>query len=68
MISKIGQNSKDSLDEILQSMEYLGEMLSRMNPNVIYDLQKYHPAAWRQFTAFREKQLMGTVESNLKKE
>jgi AcrR family transcriptional regulator len=67
MISKIAGRSKDSLDEILQSMEYLGEMLSRMNPNVIYDLQKYHPAAWNQFTAFREQQLMGTVEANLKK-
>ena len=63
----IAANSSDALDEILQSMDFLGEMLSRMNPNLIYDLQKYHPAGWKEFNNFREQSLLGTVEANLKK-
>ena len=63
----IAANSSDALDEILQSMDFLGEMLSRMNPNLIYDLQKHHPAGWKEFNNFREQSLLGTVEANLKK-
>lgn len=63
----IAANSSDALDEILQSMDFLGEMLSRMNPNLIYDLQKYHPAGWKEFNNFRKQSLLGTVEANLKK-
>lgn len=63
----IANNSSDAVDEILQSMDFLGNMLSRMNPNLIYDLQKYHPAGWNEFNKFREEHLLGTVEANLKR-
>lgn len=63
----IANNSIDAIDEILQSMNFLGEMLSRMNPNLIYDLQKYHPVSWKEFNTFRELHLLGAVETNLKK-
>lgn len=63
----IATHAADAIDEILQSMEFMGEMLAKMNPNLIYDLQKYHPAAWKEFNNFREKSLLGTVEANLKK-
>lgn len=66
-MEQIAANSTDALDEILQSMDFLGEMLSRMNPNLIYDLQKYHPAGWNEFNNFREHRLLGTVEANLRK-
>jgi len=66
-IRQIADNSTDAIHEILQSMDFLGESLSRMNPNLIYDLQKYHPAAWDQFNTFREQHLMGVVEANLKR-
>ena len=67
MIHHIADNSPDAITEILQSMNFLGELLSRMNPNLIYDLQKYHPTAWNEFSVFREHHLFGAVEANLKK-
>lgn len=66
-IHSITDNSTDAVDEILQSMDFLGDMLSKMNPNLIYDLQKYHPASWEEFNKFREEHLLGVVEANLKK-
>ncbi|MEP7128075.1 MAG: TetR/AcrR family transcriptional regulator [Chitinophagales bacterium] len=63
----IANNSLDAIDEILQSMEFLSDMLSKMNPNLIYDLQKYHPESWKDLNTFREQHLLGTVETNLKK-
>jgi AcrR family transcriptional regulator len=67
MIHQIAKNSIDAISEILNTMDFLGDMFSKMNPNLIYDLQKYHPVAWNQFNIFREQQLLGAVETNLKK-
>ncbi len=66
-IHQIAKNAKDAIIEILNTMDFLGDMFSKMNPNLIYDLQKYHPAAWDHFHIFREQQLLGAVEANLKK-
>lgn len=66
-MSDIAGNAIDAIDEILQSMEFLSDMLSKMNPNLVYDLQKYHPAGWKELNNFREKHLLGTVEANLQK-
>jgi AcrR family transcriptional regulator len=66
-IHQIAKNAKDAIIEILNTMDFLGDMFSKMNPNLIYDLQKYHPGAWDHFHIFREQQLLGAVEANLKK-
>jgi AcrR family transcriptional regulator len=67
MMRQISENSKDAIDEIMQSMEFLATVLSRLNPNLIYDLQKFHPAAWSEFQNFREQNLRGGVEKNLRR-
>ncbi|MBX7108975.1 MAG: TetR/AcrR family transcriptional regulator [Chitinophagales bacterium] len=66
-MQNIAEHAADAIDEVLQSMDFLSDMLSKMNPNLIYDLQKYHPESWKEFNAFRERHLLGTVEANLKK-
>jgi AcrR family transcriptional regulator len=67
MMEHIAGNAKDAIDEILQAMEFMSTLFKRMNPNVIYDMQKYHHVAWKEFQKFRTEQMMGTVEKNLKK-
>ncbi|MCY7409366.1 MAG: TetR/AcrR family transcriptional regulator [Chitinophagales bacterium] len=67
MMDHIARNSKDAIDEILQAMEFMSALFKRMNPNLIYDMQKYHHIAWNEFKKFREQNMMGTVERNLRK-
>lgn len=67
MMEHIARNSKDAIDEILQAMEFMSALFKRMNPNLIYDMQKYHHIAWNEFKKFREQNMMGTVERNLRK-
>ena len=64
---QIAQESKNAIDEILLMMKYMGEMFSGMNPNLFYDMQKYHPKAWKSFRAFKEEKIFVMVSSNLKK-
>jgi TetR/AcrR family transcriptional regulator, cholesterol catabolism regulator len=63
----ITKNSKDAVHEIIECMKYLGEMFSSMNPNLFYDLQKFHPSSWNAFRNFKEQKLMQMVETNLKR-
>lgn len=65
MMDHIACNAKDAIDEILKSMEFMSVLFKRMNPNVIYDMQKYHHNAWKEFQKFRAEHMMGRVEKNL---
>ena len=64
---QIAQESKNAIDEILMMMKYMGEMFGGMNPNLFYDMQKYHPNAWKSFRAFKEEKILKMVVENLQK-
>jgi AcrR family transcriptional regulator len=63
----IAENSKDAIDEILQTMKYMVAMFSTMNANLFYDLQKYHPKSWEQFREFKDNFMMDLVVNNIEK-
>lgn len=63
----ITKNSKDAVHEMIECMKYLGEMFSAMNPNLFYDLQKFHPDSWKAFRNFKQEKLMKMVETNLRR-
>ena len=61
---QIRKISENPIDEIMRLMEHL---ISQFNPAVFYDLQKFYPLVWAEFRVFREKEVMGFVEDNLRK-
>ncbi|MEO6883061.1 MAG: TetR/AcrR family transcriptional regulator [Bacteroidia bacterium] len=63
----LAKNSKDAVFEMVGMMHQLRVMFARMNPTVVYDLQKYHPEAWQLFKNFKENHISKLVEDNLKK-
>jgi len=66
-IHDIRDRSKDPIDEIFQMMAHLESFFKKVNPSMIYDLQKYHPQSWQLFKDFKEKVVTGFVEENLRK-
>lgn len=64
---QIRKMSENPIDEIMRLMEHLGSFISQFNPAVFYDLQKFYPLVWAEFRVFREKEVMGFVEDNLRK-
>lgn len=63
---ELGKSAKDAVDEILQLMTYLEKKIwQEMNPNMIYDMQKYHPRAWKKFNEFKQDCIMRMVEQNI---
>nr|MBP6649106.1 TetR/AcrR family transcriptional regulator [Bacteroidia bacterium] len=63
----IRKNSENAIDEMMQSMSCMSRNFSKMNPTLFYDLQKYHSSAWSHFKNFKEKELTGFVEENLRR-
>lgn len=66
-MQEIRSNSENAIDEMLQSMNCMSRNFSKMNPTLFYDLQKYHSSAWSHFKNFKEKQMTGFVEENLRR-
>jgi AcrR family transcriptional regulator len=67
MFREITGASTDAIGELMEMMKHMGKMFSQMNPNLFYDMQKYHPAAYKMFRDFKEKNILRMVEDNLRK-
>ena len=63
IISKSG----NVIEEMINMMTCSEEIVSRINPIVIHDMQKYHPEAWREFQNFKSEVLVHTMEELLTK-
>jgi len=66
-LEDIRKHSKNSIDEIMGAMSCVGKTFGKINPTVFYDLQKFHPDAWKQFRLFKEQRMQGFIEENLKR-
>lgn len=67
---KMHENVSQSIDavhEVFSAVTLTRSLLSKMNPTLFYDLQKYHPLAWKEFKVFREKELYQVIFENLKR-
>lgn len=64
---QIFNESKDAVHEIIGVMKHVSEMFSRMNPNLFFDLQKFHPDSWKVYRSFKEQRMMAMVENNLRR-
>lgn len=60
-------NSKDSIDELFQAMDFVQQIFSGMNPAMMYDLEKFHPQSYRIFLDYKNKFLFDIIKSNLKR-
>ncbi|CAN5379783.1 TetR/AcrR family transcriptional regulator [soil metagenome] len=67
MMHELEQQSSNAIEEIINLMHFLGKTFSRCNPNMYYDMQKYHPKAWQLFLEFKEKKIMHDITLNLEK-
>lgn len=62
---QIQEESENVIVEVFNLMKHISHMFSKTNPNIFYDLQKYHPNAWKQFTAFKYDCMAKMVEDSI---
>lgn len=61
------QLAENPIHEFFLAFDMIKEMFAEMNPSVLYDLQKYHPAAFKKFHEFKYNFLYNVITSNLQR-
>ena len=61
------KESENAVREIFLIVTHLQELLSKMNPAIFYDMQKYHPEAWELFRSFKSEYMRSCLMKNLER-
>lgn len=61
------EKADNAVHEIFLVMEMMVEMFKTMNPSILFDMQKYHPAAYRKFQRHRNEYLYNVCKQNLER-
>ncbi|XOV94367.1 MAG: TetR/AcrR family transcriptional regulator [Bacteroidota bacterium] len=64
-ISEITAVAVDAVDELFLLSGCIRKNISRINPSLLYDLQKYHPDAWEVFKNYKDNFIRGKVTQNI---
>lgn len=67
ILEDIHRQSTNSIDELMGAMSCVRNIFEKINPTVFYDLQKFHPDAWKEFRVFKEQKIQSFIEENLKR-
>lgn len=57
----------NAIEEVLLATEMVKQMFENMNPSLLFDLEKHHPATYEKFSQFKYKFLWQVIVENLKR-
>lgn len=61
------QHADNAIHEVFLAFDMVQEMFAEMNPSVLYDLEKYHPATFAHFKKYRDGFLYQMIRQNLER-
>ncbi|MEI6947938.1 TetR/AcrR family transcriptional regulator [Paraflavisolibacter sp. H34] len=61
------QRADNALHEVFLAYDQIQEMFATMNPAVLYDMEKYHPAAFKVYQEFKNGFLYQSIRANLER-
>ncbi len=59
------KKSENAIEEIQKVAVYMKEHIANMNPSLLFDIQKYHPVAYRLYEEFKNNYMFAMVKDNL---
>lgn len=63
--TSIACSCDNAVQEVFRGFDMLQEMLTTMNPAIIFEMQKYHPEAYKKMNAHKNKFFVNIVKDNL---
>jgi AcrR family transcriptional regulator len=60
-------NSTDAVKEVYNIIDTVAEQLSDMNPMVLYEMQKFHPSAFKRFQKHKDEFILKMIQQNLER-
>lgn len=65
-MEKLMAESENVIEQMVKMMKCSQEVVARMNPILIHDLQKYHPDGWKEIKFFKDEMMVKLLEQILK--
>lgn len=65
--TRISENAKNVVEEVFMHMKQMHHILANINPNMFYDLKKYHPQSWALFQKFKSDFMLVQVKTTLQR-
>lgn len=59
--------AENAIHEIFLVMDMMAEMFAVMNPGILFDMQKYHPATFKKFLKHKNEYLYNVCRENLER-
>ncbi len=63
----ISASVEDPIEELMEITKLAERHLKSLHPSVVYDIQKFHPEAWKQFESHKEDHICVCVIDNLER-
>ncbi len=64
-VTIVVKKSKDAIEEMHDISLHVNQMLRKVNPSAIYDLQKYYRSTWNMIESYRSDFIFNCIKSNL---
>ena len=61
------KSAENPIHEFFLAFDMIQETFAEMNPSILYDMEKYHPSAFKKFWEFKYTFLYGVIKANLEK-
>ena len=59
--------SENAIHEVFLAYDRVQAMFANMNPSTLFDMEKYHPSAFKKFREFKDEFLYGVIKENLER-
>jgi AcrR family transcriptional regulator len=63
----IAENAVNVVEEVFEIMKKMNDIFSTINPNIFYDLRKYHPKTWDLIHKFKTEFVHDQIEKTIEK-
>lgn len=61
------ERADNAVHEIFLAMDFMHEIFRSMNPALVFDMQKYHPAAFAKFAKHKNDFLFNVIRENIQR-
>ncbi|MFK7951941.1 MAG: TetR/AcrR family transcriptional regulator [Ekhidna sp.] len=64
---EIANHAEDAIHEVILVSQCLRKHVFKMNPSLLFDMQKYHGKAWDEYLNFKHSTIRGNIKQNIDK-
>jgi AcrR family transcriptional regulator len=65
-VINMNSNHSNAIDQLFELSKDVAQKFGSVHPSINYDLQKYHPEAWKVFSDFQNVFINGCIQENIK--